>query len=106
MHKKRVCSASEMSDGDMLRVEACPPIAIYRVDGEFFATAATCTHMESCLTEGYLDDDIVECALHGAKFNVRDGQALTLPAMEALQTFAVEVEGDDVYVAVPEGNEQ
>jgi nitrite reductase/ring-hydroxylating ferredoxin subunit len=105
MQRKRVCAASEMSDGDMRRVEVCPPIVIYRVEGVFFATAATCTHMESCLTEGYLDDDTVECALHGAKFSVRDGRALTLPATQPLQTFAVEVEGGDVYVQVSEGGE-
>jgi nitrite reductase/ring-hydroxylating ferredoxin subunit len=102
MQKKRVCAASEMSDGDMRRMETRPAIAIYRVEGEFFATAATCTHMESCLTEGYLDDDVVECALHGAKFSVRDGRALALPATEPLQTFAVEVSGGDVYVEVPD----
>lgn len=102
MNKQRVCAASEMVDGDMRRVEVRPPIAIYRVDGEFFATAATCTHMESCLTEGWLDDDVVECALHGAKFNVRDGRVLALPASEPLQTFAVEVADGDVYVQLPE----
>lgn len=101
MQKKRVCAASEMSDGDMRRIETRPAIAIYRVEGEFFATAASCTHMESCLTEGYLDDDVVECVLHGAKFSVRDGQALSLPAAKSLQTFAVEVLDGDVYVAVP-----
>ena len=102
MQKMRVCAASEMSDGDMRRVETRPAIAIYRVEGAFFATAATCTHMESCLTEGYLDDDVVECALHGAKFSVRDGRALALPATEALPTFVVEVSGSDVYVEVPD----
>jgi 3-phenylpropionate/trans-cinnamate dioxygenase ferredoxin subunit len=102
MQKKRICAASELSDGDMRRVETRPPIAIYRVEGEFFATAATCTHMESCLTEGYLDDDVVECALHGAKFSVRDGRALALPATEPLQTFAVEVSGGEIYVELPD----
>jgi nitrite reductase/ring-hydroxylating ferredoxin subunit len=102
MQKMRICAASEMADGDMRRVEARPAIAIFRVEGEFFATAATCTHMESCLTEGYLDDDVVECALHGAKFNVRDGRALALPATTPLQTFPVHVEGGDIYVEVGE----
>lgn len=102
MQKKRVCAVSEMSDGDMRRVEVRPPIAVYRVEGKFFATAATCTHMESCLAEGYLDDDVVECALHGAKFSVRDGRALSLPATESLQTFPVQVSGGDVWVEVPD----
>lgn len=102
MKKMRICAVSEMTDGDMRRVNVRPPIAIYRVAGEFFATAATCTHLESCLTEGYLDDDVVECALHGAKFNVRDGRALALPATTPLQTFPLHVEGGDVYVEIQE----
>jgi nitrite reductase/ring-hydroxylating ferredoxin subunit len=100
MQRRRVCAVSEMDDGDMRRIEAQPPIAIYRVKGQFFATAATCTHMESCLTEGYLDDDIVECALHGARFSVRDGRALSLPATRPLRTFPVQVAGGDVWVEV------
>lgn len=98
----RVCAMSDMSDGDMRRLEHRTPIAIYRVAGEFFATAATCTHMESCLTDGYLDNDIVECALHGAKFNVRTGRALALPATEPLRTFNVCLDADDVFVDLPD----
>lgn len=102
MQKKRICATSEMNDGDMWRVECHPPIALFRVEGEFFATAATCTHMESCLTDGYLDEDVVECALHGAKFNVRDGRALALPATTPLQTFPIHVESGVVYVEIPD----
>ena len=101
----RACSTSEMADGDMRRLETSPPIAIYRVGDEFFATAATCTHMESCLTEGYLDGDVVECALHAATFCVRTGKALSLPATEPLQTFEVAVQGEDVLVRVSPGKD-
>lgn len=99
---KRACEVEAMEPGDMLRLETRPPIAVYRVDDEFFATAATCTHMESCLTEGYLDDDEVECALHAATFNVRTGKALSLPATVSLRTFDVSVEEDGVYVEIPD----
>ena len=89
----------------MLRLETRPPIAIYRVGDDFYATEATCTHMDSCLTEGYLDGDQVECSLHMARFCVRTGKALTLPATVALRTFKVEVEDDAVFVEGPADSE-
>lgn len=99
--RQKVCAIEDMDDGDMRRVETRPPIAIYRVGEEFFATEATCTHMDSCLTEGYLDGAEVECALHMAKFCVRTGKALSLPATVALRTFKVDVEDGAVFVELP-----
>ncbi len=105
-NRQKACAASDLSDGDMLRLETRPPIAIYRVGDDFYATEATCTHMDSCLTEGYLDGDQVECSLHMARFCVRTGKALTLPATVALRTFKVEVEDDAVFVEVPAASEE
>lgn len=78
-----------------------PPVAVYNVDGTFFATADTCSHELSSLGEdGYLDGDQVECAWHFAKFCVRTGQALTLPATKPIATYPVEVDNGEVYVVV------
>lgn len=98
MEWKKVCTVGDLQEGEMLRIEARPPIAIYRVGDEHFATAATCTHMESCLTEGYLEGDVIECALHMARFDVRTGKALSLPATVPLKTFPVRVVDNDVEV--------
>lgn len=98
----KACSVVDMADGDMLRVETRPPIAIYRVGDDFYATEATCTHMTSCLTEGYLDGDVVECALHMAKFCVRTGKALSLPATVPLRTFPTVVVDGEVLVNMPD----
>lgn len=97
-----VCRVEDVEPGEMFRVESQPAIAIYRVEDEFFATAATCTHMESCLTEGYLDDDVVECALHAATFCVRNGKAMSLPATVSLRTFDVQVKDGEVLLELPE----
>ncbi|WP_292023110.1 non-heme iron oxygenase ferredoxin subunit [Maritimibacter sp. UBA3975] len=98
MKWKAFCAVDDLEDGDMRSFCHQPKIAIYRVGDEFLATGAICTHMESDLTEGYLDDDVVECALHAATFNVRDGRALSLPATEPLTTYPVRVEGGMVEV--------
>lgn len=100
MRWKAICAANDLQNGEMRSFCGNPRIAIYRVDDEFFATAATCTHMESDLTEGYLDGDVVECALHAATFSIRSGEALALPATEPLRVFDVKIEDNQVYVGL------
>ena len=73
-------------------------IALYNVDGEFFATDDTCSHEEASLSEGFLFDDIVECPLHGAAFCVRTGEVEAFPAVVGVDTFAVRVVDDAVQV--------
>ena len=78
-------------------------IAIYRVDGKFYATDDICTHEFASLCEGFIDGDIVECPLHAGQFHIPTGKAISPPVTEDLTTFAVKVEGDDLYVEVPQG---
>ena len=73
-------------------------IALYNVDGEYFATDDTCSHEEASLSEGFLYDDIVECPLHGAAFNVRTGEVEAFPATVGIDTFPVRVVGDEIQV--------
>jgi 3-phenylpropionate/trans-cinnamate dioxygenase ferredoxin component len=75
-----------------------PPVAIFHVDGGFFATDDTCTHAESSLAEGYVEDGTVECEFHFAKFDVRTGAALTPPAVTPLRVYPVEVHEGVLYV--------
>ena len=78
-------------------------IAIYRVDGKFYATDDICTHEFASLCEGFIDGDIIECPLHAGQFHIPTGKAMSPPVTEDLTTFAVKVEGDDIYVEVPKG---
>ncbi len=78
-------------------------IAIYRVDGKFYATDDICTHEFASLCEGFIDGDIIECPLHAGQFHIPTGKAMSPPVTEDLKTFAVKVEGDDIYVEVPQG---
>jgi 3-phenylpropionate/trans-cinnamate dioxygenase ferredoxin component len=99
----KVASVSEIPPGEMKAVVVeGTPVALYNVNGEFFATCDTCSHEEASLAEGWLDDDVVTCPSHGAEFNVRTGEVLALPATEPIATYPVHVEGDDVFVAVGE----
>lgn len=95
----QVGEAGEVGVGDVLRVEIDGiPVAIWNVEGEYFATSDTCTHEEASLSEGDLWDGIIECPLHGAQFDVRTGRVMSLPAIFPLATYPVKVENGALYV--------
>ncbi len=75
-------------------------VAVFNLNGEFFAIDDICTHEEASLSDGAIDNDTVECPWHGALFNIKTGAALTMPAVTAVRTYAVKVEGDQVWVDV------
>lgn len=79
-------------------------IAIYRVGETFYATENVCSHEDARLTDGWLDTDdcTIECPLHGARFDLRSGQPLSLPAYQPIPVYAVRVEGDDIFVELPD----
>ncbi|MDM0065246.1 non-heme iron oxygenase ferredoxin subunit [Variovorax sp. J31P207] len=73
-------------------------IAIYRVDGEFFATDNVCPHAYALLTDGFVEGDTVECPLHGALFNIRTGKCMGLPAESDLATYPVTVVENKIFL--------
>src|SRR6476646_11644328 len=75
-------------------------IALYRCGDTFYATTDICSHAYAELNEGYLDTDdcTIECPLHGSRFDIRTGAALTLPAYEQIAISPVRVESEDVLV--------
>lgn len=94
----KVCDVSQLKPGEALKFDAARPIALFRVDDEFLAVDDTCSHAQSSLSDGYIDGAVVECAFHGAKFCLRTGKALSLPATVPLKTYAVKVENGAVLV--------
>ena len=73
-------------------------IALFNVAGTFHAIDNTCTHRGGPLGEGDLAGEVVTCPWHGAQFNVKTGDVLTPPAWTGVQSFPVQVQGDDVLV--------
>jgi nitrite reductase/ring-hydroxylating ferredoxin subunit len=100
MSRIRVCDVNEIQPGEAQRVEHEPPIAVFNVDGEFHATADTCTHDDSSLADGYIDGDQVECAWHFAKFCIRTGEVLSPPANRNIATYSVDIDDGVVYVNI------
>lgn len=97
----KVATVEEIAPGKAKRVEIGEEsIAIFNVDGEFYAVGDTCSHEEASLSEGDLFDHVVECPLHGAEFDLRTGDALCLPAVVPVPAYEVKVEGEAVLVDI------
>ncbi len=78
-----VCPYDELSAGERIFVEiGDDPIVIFNVGGDIFAIGDRCTHDDGPLGDGDLEDHVVTCPRHGAKFDIITGKALTLPAVE------------------------
>ena len=75
-------------------------IAVSHVDGAFYAIDDVCTHDGGSLDQGQLEGSQIECPRHGARFDVRTGRALTLPAIMPVKSYPVQVEGDEIKVGV------
>ena len=75
-------------------------VLLCNVDGTLYAVEDVCTHDGGPLDEGELDGCRIMCPRHGALFDVTSGAALTLPAVIPLPTYAVRIDGDDVFVDV------
>lgn len=74
-------------------------VALFNVDGNFYAIDDVCTHDGGPLAEGELEGAEIRCPRHGARFDVRTGKALCFPAFEPVETLAVEVRDDAIYVS-------
>ncbi|SFS31425.1 bifunctional 3-phenylpropionate/cinnamic acid dioxygenase ferredoxin subunit [Saccharopolyspora flava] len=93
-----VCRADELAPGESTRFVADVPIAVFNADGVFYAVDDTCTHQDASLSAGFVEGCFVECPLHAAFFDLRDGKPTCPPAKRALRTHQVLVEGGTVYV--------
>ena len=101
---RRVASLSELPPGEMTGVELDnEPVMIANIDGKVCAISNICSHAEAMLSDGYLDDNLIECPLHGAVFDVTDGSVQEGPASVDVECYPVAVEGDDIYVGPIEG---
>jgi nitrite reductase/ring-hydroxylating ferredoxin subunit len=100
VERRYACEVDDLEPGQSCTIAGDVPIALFRNDeGEFFATADTCTHEEWSLGEDSdLEGNEVVCPLHLARFDIRSGEALCFPASIALRTYGVEVEDGKVYI--------
>jgi 3-phenylpropionate/trans-cinnamate dioxygenase ferredoxin subunit len=95
----KVARADEIAPGEKKIVEVDGVlVVVVNLDGHFYAIEDVCTHDGGPLGEGELDGCELICPRHGARFDVRTGEALTLPAFEAAPVYEVRVENGNVLV--------
>jgi 3-phenylpropionate/trans-cinnamate dioxygenase ferredoxin subunit len=102
-----IAHKSEIEEGTTKRVEIDgQSVLLCNVEGEIYAIEDVCTHDGGALDQGELMGDRIMCPRHGAFFDVKSGDALTLPAILPVQTFKVTTQGDDIFVEFPEKTEE
>lgn len=98
-----VARTSDVPSGRAIVVEANGHrLALANVEGDLYAIDDVCTHDGGPLGEGQLYGHEIECPRHGARFDVRSGKNLTLPAPLPVESYRVVVEDDKVKVELPD----
>ena len=101
MSTMKVATRGEIPSGTCKSVElGDKTIAIYNVDGDFYATTNTCAHQGGPLGDGLLDGKIVTCPWHAWQFDVCTGESVFDPGVK-IDCFTVRLEGDDIFIEVP-----
>ena len=97
-----VAKASELPKGERLFVEIDEEtIVVFCIAGKFFAIADVCTHDDGPLGDGDLEEFEIICPRHGARFDVRTGKALALPAVVDIPSYPVRVVDGMIEVGLP-----
>jgi 3-phenylpropionate/trans-cinnamate dioxygenase ferredoxin subunit len=97
----KVATRAELPPGGKKLVEVDGrAIAVFHCDGAYYAIDDVCTHDGGPLAEGELIGCEIQCPRHGARFDVKTGRPLSMPAIEPVASHGVEVRGDEIYVAI------
>jgi 3-phenylpropionate/trans-cinnamate dioxygenase ferredoxin subunit len=96
----RVTSYEELVENQAIRVvvDGIPIAVVKDSSGAVHAIGDTCTHGEISLSEGFVEDETLECWAHGSQFSLVTGKPLNLPAYEPVPVYPVELIDGDVYI--------
>ncbi len=98
----QVAETSEVPPGERILIEIDEePIAIFNVDGKYYAIGDICTHDGGPLGDGELAGYQIICPRHGAHFDIRTGKAITLPAVVDTPWYPVRVQDGWIEVGLP-----
>lgn len=94
--------AEVLQDGERLFVEIDDlPIVVFKLAGEYFAIADVCSHDDGPVGDGDLQGYEVICPRHGARFDIRDGKVLSLPAVVDIPAYPVRITKHQIEIGVP-----
>lgn len=97
----RVAKVSDLPPGECGFVDADGvPLAVFNVDGSFYAIDDACPHQGGPLSEAEIDGCVVACPWHGWRFDLKNGHCVDPPGMPSVVTYPVYIEGDDLFVEI------
>ena len=98
----RVASKNDVSPGQSISVDVGGhQLALFNVEGSYYAIGGTCTHRGAPLADGHVDSMTVTCSWHGAKFDIETGAVIGPPAPTGVPAYNVVVEDDDIKIELP-----
>lgn len=100
MSAVKICKAEDIQVQTPIKVtiEGTPIAVVKDSAGEIFAIGDVCSHGEISLSEGFVEDDTLECWAHGSKFDLKTGKPRNFPAFEPVPVYAVTITDGDVYI--------
>ena len=98
----RICEIDDIKPGKAIRVKIGDlAIAVVKTkSGSIHAINDTCSHGEISLSEGFVDNETIECWAHGAKFSLSTGKPLSLPAFEPVAVYEVLIDGNEIFLEI------
>ncbi len=98
----KVARTSDFPPSNAMSVEvAGETVALFNIDGTYYAIGNTCTHRGGPLCEGDVEGTVVTCPWHGATYDITTGGVLTPPADKRVTSYKVQVDGHDIKIEVP-----
>jgi nitrite reductase/ring-hydroxylating ferredoxin subunit len=96
---KRICARADIAPETVKAFEVGDlRLAVYNIGGKFYVTDDECTHASASLADGFLEEDVIECPLHGGAFDVKTGEVKAPPCSFALRTYKVVLQGEDIFI--------
>lgn len=88
---ERLCASADVAEGEVFQVDLGDGrvLAVYRMDGDVFATDDLCSHGDASLADGEIEDGKIVCPYHMGSFDIRTGEAVAAPCSIAIRTYAV-----------------
>lgn len=100
----QIASVDDLTNGGRLFIEiGSSYLVLFNIGGEFYAIADLCSHDDGPLGDGEISDHAIICPRHGARFDLRTGEALTFPAVEDIPAYPVRIRDCMIEVGLPKG---
>jgi len=89
------------TDRKLVDLGGAHQIGLFKLPDGFYAVSAWCSHQKATIIHGDIEDYEIECPLHGARFDLRNGRQMCLPAVRPIASYEVKVENNKVLLKKP-----